>query len=391
MKKALFSLAIGGLGIGITEFVIMGLLPDIASNLNITIPEAGHLISAYAMGVVIGAPVLVLIAGNYPPKKLLIFLMLLFTLFNSLSAFATNYHLLLLTRFLSGLPHGAFFGVGAVVASRMAKKGKESQAVAVMFSGLTVANLAGVPLATYIGHHYSWHYTFALIGLVGVLTIISIKLWLPALPAPQNKKVRHELVFFKRLDAWLIILIIAIGFGGLFTWISYIAPLLIEVAHFSPNSVSYIMALAGLGMFVGNIIGGKLSDKYSPNKTAVGLLLAMACSLLVVHYTASSQPITLIMTFITGLFSFALGSPIQMLMINTAKGAEMLAAAVSQASFNIANALGAFLGGLPLVYGASYTSPELVGVAMSVIGAAIAGILLSHTKQKQIKAKPRAS
>ena len=383
MNRALFSLSIGGLGIGITEFVIMGLLPDIATSLQISIPEAGHLISAYAMGVVIGAPILVLIAGNYPPKQLLIFLMVLFTLFNSLSAFADNYDLLLLTRFLSGLPHGAFFGVGAVVASRIAKKGKESQAVATMFSGLTLANLAGVPLGTYIGHHYSWHYTFGLIALVGICAIITIHKWLPSLPTPEDKKIKHELVFFKQLNAWLIILIIAIGFGGLFTWISYVAPLLTEVTHFSPDDISYIMALAGLGMCIGNLLGGKLSDKYSPNKAAIGLLLAMAVALLLVNLTAESKTCALIMTFITGLVSFALASPIQMLMINTAKGAEMLAAAVSQASINIANALGAFLGGLPLFYGAGYTSPELVGIVMSVIGAIISGILLIHTQKKK--------
>src|SRR5690606_33516272 len=183
MKRSLYALLLGGLGIGITEFVMMGLLPDIAKDLSITIPQAGHLISAYALGVVIGAPLLVVMAGKYPPKSILIFLMILFTVFNGLSAFAPGYTSLFISRLLAGLPHGAFFGVGSGVASRIAPKGKEAQAVSIMFAGLTLANVAGVPLGTYIGHHYSWRLSFAIIVLVGLITIISLKYWMPSLPA----------------------------------------------------------------------------------------------------------------------------------------------------------------------------------------------------------------
>ncbi|WP_369974464.1 MFS transporter [Pedobacter sp. HMWF019] len=381
IKKSLLTLTLGGLGIGITEFVMMGLLPDIAKDLSITIPQAGHLISAYALGVVIGAPLLIVIAGSYPPKKILIALMIMFTAFNALSAFAPGYHTLFIARLLAGLPHGAFFGVGSVVASKIAEKGKEAQAVSLMFAGLTIANIAGVPLGTYIGHHFLWRYTFVIVVIVGLITLFSLKAWLPALPATKDRNLKQELEFFKRPEAWLIILMIAIGTGGLFSWYSYIAPLLTEVSAFSADSITYILVLAGLGMFVGNLVGGKLADRFSPANACVVLLLIMAATLVIVHYISGNQMLSLIMTFITGAVAFALASPIQMLMINTAKGSEMLAASVSQASFNIGNALGAFLGGLPLAAGYDYTSPVFVGTLMALTGAGFAWMLILRNKK----------
>jgi len=381
MKKSLLALTLGGLGIGITEFVMMGLLPDIAKDLNITIPQAGHLISAYALGVVIGAPLLVVIAGSYPPKKILMVLMLMFTGFNAFSAFAPDYNTMFAARLLAGLPHGAFFGVGSVVASRLAEKGKEAQSVSLMFAGLTIANVIGVPLGTYIGHNYSWRYTFVIIVIVGIVTLLSLKSWMPALPATKNRDLGKELNFFKLPESWLIILMIAIGTGGLFSWYSYIAPLLTEVSGFAANSITYILVVAGLGMLVGNFIGGKLADKISPAKATLTLLVAMSISLLIVHYVSGNQIMAIIMTFVTGAIAFAAASPIQMLMINTAKGSEMLAASVSQASFNIGNALGAFLGGLPLAAGFDYTSPVSVGSIMALTGAAFAWMLIARSKR----------
>ena len=381
MKKSLLALTLGGLGIGITEFVMMGLLPDIAKDLNITIPQAGHLISAYALGVVIGAPLLVAIAGSYPPKKILMVLMLMFTGFNAFSAFAPDYNTMFIARLLAGLPHGAFFGVGSVVASKIAEKGKEAQSVSLMFAGLTIANVIGVPLGTYIGHNYSWRYTFVIIVIVGLVTLLSLKSWMPALPATKNRDLGKELNFFKLPESWLIILMIAIGTGGLFSWYSYIAPLLTEVSGFSANSITYILIVAGLGMLVGNFIGGKLADKISPAKATITLLIAMSVSLLIVHYVSGNQVLAVIMTFVTGAIAFAAASPIQMLMINTAKGSEMLAASVSQASFNIGNALGAFLGGLPLAAGYDYTSPVSVGSIMALTGAAFAWMLIARSRR----------
>ncbi|GEP50153.1 MFS transporter AraJ [Flavobacterium noncentrifugens] len=381
MKKSLFALLLGGLTIGITEFVMMGLLPDIAADLKITIPEAGHLISAYAIGVVIGAPTLVILGRNFPPRKMLSVLALMLTVFNSLSIIAPNYEILFLSRLFSGLPHGAFFGVGAVVASRLADKGKEAQAVSIMFSGLTLANLAGVPIGTYIGHHYTWRYTFVLIAFVGLLTLLFLYLWMPNLESKGGESMKTQLRFFKKPEAWLIILITAVGFGGLFAWISYIAPLLTEVSGFSAEAVPYILILAGLGMVVGNFIGGKMADKFSPLTTTITLLLVLALDLTLVFFGSGNQYLSLLLVFMTGCISFAVVAPIQMLMIQTAKGAEIIASAAIQGSFNIGNALGAFLGGLPLVAGYSYASPNLVGVAMSLIGAGITLVFILRKRK----------
>lgn len=381
MKKSLFALALGGLTIGITEFVMMGLLPDIATNLNVTIPVAGYLISAYALGVVIGAPTLVILGRNYPPKKMLLILAMMLAVFNSLSIIAPNYEFLFVTRLLSGLPHGAFFGVGAVVASRLADKGKEAQAISIMFSGLTLANLLGVPLGTYIGHHFFWRYTFVLIGFVGLLTFLFLYLWMPGLESQSGSSMKTQLRFFRKAEAWLITAITAIGFGGLFAWISYIAPLLTDVSGFAAESVPYILILAGLGMVVGNFIGGKMADRFSPPITVLSLLLVLAFDLILVYFGSGNQYLSLFLVFMTGCISFAVVAPIQMLMIQAATGSEMIASAALQGSFNIGNALGAFLGGLPLFAGYSYASPNLVGVDMSLIGALITLALLFKRKK----------
>ena len=380
MKKSLIALSLGGLTIGITEFVMMGLLPDIALNMSVSIPVAGYLISAYALGVVIGAPLLVIIGRNYPPKKMLLILAMMLAVFNALSIIAPTYEILFASRLLSGLPHGAFFGVGAVVASRLADKGKEAQAVSIMFAGLTLANLIGVPIGTYIGHHFLWRYTFVLIAAIGLLTFLFIYLWMPNLESNTGESMKSQLQFFKRAEAWLIIAITAIGFGGLFSWISYIAPLLTNVSGFSPENVPYILILAGLGMVIGNFIGGKLADKFSPATTVMMLLLVMAIDLFLVYTFSSNQYASLFLTFLTGCVSFSIVAPIQMLMIQTATGAEMIASAAIQASFNIGNALGAFLGGLPLIAGYSYASPNLIGVGMSVLGILITFIFIQRKK-----------
>lgn len=381
MKLSLLPLALGGLTIGITEFVMMGLLPDIAHDLNISIPQAGHLISAYALGVVIGAPLLVIAGRNFPPKKMLLAMAIMLTLFNALSIIAPGYNLLFASRFLSGLPHGAFFGVGAVVASRLADVGKEARSIAIMFSGLTIANVVGVPLGTYIGHNYSWRYTFVVVTIIGLITVITLLLLMPKLESKRIDSIKTQLQFFTKVDAWLIIFIVAIGTGGLFCWISYIAPLLTEISGFSTENVPYILILAGLGMVVGNFIGGRLADRFSPATTVLSVLLIMATNLLAVYLFSGNQIVSLILVFATGALSFAVVAPVQMLMIQAAQGAEMIASASLQASFNTGNALGAFLGGLPLVMGYSYASPNLVGVMMALTGSVTALVFINRNRK----------
>ncbi len=372
LDKRILPLAIGGLGIGTTEFTVMGLLPDIAKSLQISIPEAGHLISAYAMGVVIGAPILIGYSVKFPPKKVLITLMVIFTLFNALSAIAPDYTTMLIIRFLSGLPHGAFFGVGTVVAARMAGKGKEAFYISLMFTGLTVANLAMVPLVTYIGHTFHWRWYFAIVAVIGLLTLISLKLWLPVLEKKEDSHFLEELKFLKSRQSWLVLLITAIGFGGLFTWFSYITPLMTIVAGIKESQMAYVMILAGGGMVVGNLVGGYISDRMSPEKTCILLIFLMMSALAGVFFLSDNQTAALILTFVCGALSMSVSAPINIMMMKAAPKSEMMAAAFMQAAFNIANAMGAFLGGIPLEHGFSFNYPSLVGVGMTFIGLVIA-------------------
>ncbi|WP_151949696.1 MFS transporter [Aliarcobacter butzleri] len=368
MTKQLFPLALGGLGIGTTEFVIMGLLPDVANDLAISIPVAGHLISAYALGVVVGAPILVALSAKFPPKYVLITFMILFTFFNALSIIAPDYNTLLMSRFFAGLPHGAFFGVGTVVAAKLAKEGKAAQAIASMFTGLTVANLAMVPLVTYIGHHLHWRYAFGIVSLLGLLTITFLYLWMPKLKSLKSVTFKEEVEFFKTIKAWHILSIVIIGFGGLFAWFSYIAPLLIYVSKFDPSTVSYLMIVAGAGMVVGNIMGGYFSDKKDPVKVIITILLLMLIFLVFVFLFSENKIISIILTFICGVLSMSMGTPISMIMLKNAKHSEMLGAAFVQASFNVANSIGAFVGGIPLIFGLSFNYPSLVGAGIATLG-----------------------
>ncbi|MFT3981434.1 MAG: MFS transporter [Ferruginibacter sp.] len=367
MNKKIFPLALGGLAIGTTEFVIMGLLPDVATDMNISIPKAGYLISAYALGVVIGAPLLVALSGKYEHKKVLTALMLIFALFNGLSALAPEYYSLLLLRFLSGLPHGAFFGIGSVVATKLATEGKKAQYISMMFTGLTVANLAMVPLLTFAGHQTSWRYAFAIVGLLGIATLIAIRKLLPV-TINSNNTLKQEMEFFASSKSWLIMLITAIGFGGLFAWFSYIAPLMIHVTLLPEKMVSYIMLLAGAGMVAGNIVGGYLADKMQPEKAAALLFILLVFSLIAVFFLSGNLYLSLGLTFICGALSMAVGSPVNYLMIRSAKNSETMAAAFMQAAFNIANSVGAFLGGIPLKMGLGFQYPAIVGAGMAFAG-----------------------
>jgi DHA1 family arabinose polymer transporter-like MFS transporter len=383
MNKYIFPLTLGGLGIGTTEFVIMGLLPDVAASMGVSIPTAGYLISAYALGVVVGAPLLVAASTKYNPKKTLLTLMAIFTLFNGLSGLAPNFNSLILLRFLSGLPHGAFFGIGAVVASQLAKEGKQAQSISMMFLGLTVANLAMVPLVTLIGQALSWRYAFGIVALIGAITLFFIHKWLPDQQASENNSVRDELQFFKTGKAWLILLITAVGFGGLFAWFSYVAPLSIHVSRFSPSFVPYIMLLAGLGMVIGNILGGILADKMRPDKAAILLFLLQVITLLAVFFFSDNQYFSLILTFLCGLLAMAVSSPINMLMISTAKDSARMGAAFMQAAFNVANSLGAYFGGLPLAFGLGFNYPSLAGAIMALGGLALSVVFIVKYKSSE--------
>jgi DHA1 family arabinose polymer transporter-like MFS transporter len=381
IKKSLAPLALGGFGIGMTEFVMMGILPDIATGLNISIPEAGYLISAYAVGVVVGAPTLVSMLGHRPPRGVLVWFMLLFAVFNALSAFAPNFHTMMLCRFLAGLPHGAFFGVGAVVATRLADKGKEAAALASMFSGLTLANVVGVPAGTWLGHNMSWRIVFLIVAAIGLATAFMTQKFVPYFEGKQRAGLAKDLRIFRSPKLWLALGITSIGTGGLFAWLSYIAPLLTEVSHFHANSIALIMTVVGVGMTVGVQLGGKLADRVHPLR-AIQILLSTMIVLLVLNaFLASSQPAMVVLAFLVGANALALGPSIQMLLIEHSREAEMLGSSLGQSGFNIGNALGAFLGGIPLTLGYSYASPQWVAASLAGAGLLLSVAMHAHGRR----------
>lgn len=365
MKKSLIALAFGTLGLGIAEFVMMGILPDVAKDLGVSIPVAGHFISAYALGVCVGAPTLIL-ARKHPLKHILLALVTLIMVGNICAAMAPNYWVLLLARFISGLPHGAYFGVASIVAEKLADKGKGSEAVSIMIAGMTIANLFGVPLGTSLSNAISWRVTFLLVGCWGVIILYYIWRWVPHVEGLKDTGFKGQFRFLKKPAPWLILGATALGNGGVFCWYSYINPLLTNVSGFSAESITGLMVLAGFGMVVGNLVSGRLSDRYTPGKVGT-TVQAMICVVLLLIFFLSPYPwlSALLMCFCTaGLF--AVSSPEQVLIIRVAKGGEMLGAACVQVAFNLGNAIGAYVGGLAISGG--YRYPALAGVPFAMVG-----------------------
>lgn len=379
MKKSLIALAFGTLGLGIAEFVMMGILPDVAKDLGISIPVAGHFISAYALGVCVGAPVLIL-ARKHPLKHILLALVTLMMVGNTCAALAPNYWVLLLARFISGLPHGAYFGVASIVAEKLADKGKGSEAVSIMIAGMTIANLFGVPLGTSLSNSISWRVTFLLVGCWGVIILYYIWRWVPHVEGLKDTGFKGQFRFLKTPAPWLILGATALGNGGVFCWYSYINPLLTEVSGFTAESITALMVLAGFGMVVGNLVSGRLSDRYTPGKVGT-TVQAMICIVLLLIFFLSPYPwlSALLMCLCTaGLF--AVSSPEQVLIIRVAEGGEMLGAACVQVAFNLGNAIGAYVGGLAISGG--YRYPALVGVPFAMVG-----FILFLTFYKKYQAK----
>jgi len=375
----------GGFSIGMTEFVMMGILPDVANSLHLTIPQAGHFISAYALGVVVGAPLLTAFGSKWPGHKVLLALMGWFMVFNTASAFTDSYTSLLVFRFLAGLPHGAFFGIGAVVAGELAEPGKEAQAIATMFTGLTVANVVGVPLGTYLGHTYGWYFAFIIVGILGLATFISIYSWMPELPPSSTENFMEDLKVFRRPQLWLVFLLTTIGTGGFFAWYSYIAPLVTHVAGYQADIVTYAMIIAGIGMTVGNLTGAKITEKLNPLKATIIALVLMAGGLSANTFLASGKIFVLIMTFMIGFFAFCVSTPIQMMMINASVESRMLGSSLNQSAFNIGNAIGAYLAGLPIAWGYGFTSADWVGAGLAGCGIMIASVIVYTRNSKQIQ------
>lgn len=383
MNKAIIALALGTLGLGMSEFSMMGILPDIAKYLNISIPQAGHFISAYAIGVSVGAPVIVLFAKDLPLKRILLLLVIIYFIGNLSFAISSNYWFSLISRFIAGLPHGAFFGVGSIVASKIAKPGKVTSAIAGMISGMTIANLIGVPITTFISHEFSWKIAYLGIALFAIVIFYLVKIWVPALaPLPSKGGIKGQFKFLKQKGPWLIIIVTIMGNGGIFAYYSYINPLMTQYSGFSASAMTGVMIFAGLGTVIGNIIGGRLSDKFLPEKVGTVTQGIVVLLLLAIFLFADIKWISFILMFMTTACLFAVSAPQQFLLLENSKGNELLGGACVQIAFNLGNAIGAFIGGIPINNKFTYNYCALAGLGLAFIGFIV---FLYYCKYSQMK------
>ncbi|MDH1441222.1 MFS transporter [Pseudomonas sp. GD03721] len=360
------ALALGGFAIGTGEFAIMGLMPNVAADLGVSEPQVGHVISAYALGVVVGAPVLALLGARLPRRILLLLLMGCFALGNFASALAPSYEPLLIFRFIAGLPHGAYFGIAMLVAASMAPPHKRAKAVSRVLAGLTVAILIGNPLATWLGQFMSWRYAFALVGIIAISTIAMVAIFLPADPHEQRSSPMGELRAFNRAPIWLALGIGAIGFAGMFCVFSYMAPTLLHVTQVGPGWIPLAMGVFGAGCIVGNSAGGWLFDRL--RLRAVAWILAWSTLVLLVFPFAAHSLWTILPAIFALGTMIALGPALQTHLMDVATGAQTLAAASNHAAFNVANALGPWLGGLAISAGMGWTVTGYIGAATAIGG-----------------------
>lgn len=380
MPRALLALAVGAFGIGCTEFAVIGLLPQISADLGVGVPAMGLLITAYAIGVVIGAPVLTMLSSKLTTRQTLIALMGVFFAGNVLSAVAPTYQLLVVARVITAFAHGSFFGVGAVAARRVVAPEKATQAISLMFVGLTVANVAGVPLGTWVGQHAGWRWVFGGIAAIGVLTVLALRAYLPA--DQVRIDLAHELGAFRRRRVWAGLGITTIGFGSLFAVYSYISPILTGVTGLSGGAVTGVLVLFGVGTTVGTLAGGRFGDRWGMRVVAVGLLIV--AGLMAVFTVTSAHPVAAVITLVLfGTVAFALGPIVQNMIIEAAGTSGSLVSAANQGAFNIANAIGAGLGALVIEQGFGYLAPMWVAAGLALAGAALAVVLLAGTSTRR--------
>ena len=373
-QRALLALALGGFGIGTGEFVTLGLLPNVAASLHVSIPRAGELISAYALGVVVGAPLLTAAAVRLPRKGLLITIALVLAGGNFASAAMPGFVSLLVLRFLTGLPHGAYFGVASVLAGKLVAPPKRSSAMAVVFAGLTMANVIGVPLMTLVGQHSSWRICFLVVGAIEVLAAGCVAAVVPIdrVDAAGNApKLRQELHAFRQPQIWLSLAIAMIGGAGLFATFSYIAPMMTHVAKFSPGAITPLLILFGLGMTGGNLVGARLADR-ALMRTVYAAMSAEVVVAACFFFTARNEITAAVTIFLFPFCALAILPALQSRIVGLAGGAPNLAAASIHAAFNIANSLGAWLGGITIAAGLGYAAPNLVAAGLAALGLGIA-------------------
>jgi DHA1 family inner membrane transport protein len=388
MPLALLALAIGAFGIGTTEFVVMGLLPQIADDFGVSIPSAGFLVTGYALGVVVGAPLMTLLGTKVGRKTMLMLLMGVFAVGNLLSALAPTFPLMLVGRIVTSLAHGAFFGIGAVVAAELVAPQKKAGAIATMFTGLTVANIVGVPLGTFIGQAVGWRLTFAGVAALGAVGLFGIAKLVPAMPRPEGAHLRREVAAFRNVQVVLAMGMTVLGFGGVFAAVTYIAPMMTHVAGYSDGAVTWLLVLLGIGMFLGNLIGGRYADR-ALMPMLYTTLGGLAVALGLFTFTAHNKILAAVTLLLVGALGFATVPPLQKRVLDQAHGAPTLASAVNIGAFNLGNALAAWLGGIVISAGFGYTAPNWVGALLAA--AALVLALWSAALERRTSARAQAA
>nr|WP_246380556.1 MFS transporter [Paeniglutamicibacter cryotolerans] len=385
MLLAVLALALGGFGIGTTEFSIMGLLQEGAIDLGVDNPSMGYLISSYALGVVVGAPVLTALGAKVARKTMVLWLMVFFTAANLSSVLAPTYEWMLASRFLAGLPHGAYFGIAAILAGTLVPASMRGRAIAWVMLGLSVSNVVGVPLVVFLGQVYGWRWMFGAVGIVGALTWLAIRTFVPHAPAHKEASIRRELTALRNGQVWLAMLTGIVGFGGFFAVYSFISPTLTLVTGMSISSIPLVLGLYGVGMVVGNVIGGRLADW-----SVMGSIYVASCAMvlfqLLFGLLSPFQAPALILLFLLGITGSTMVPGLQALLMDSAPHAQSLAASLNHSALNVANAMGAALGAWVILAGFGYQAPAFLGSGLAVLGLCLALITGARAK-RQAKAR----
>ncbi|MED4039162.1 MFS transporter [Niallia taxi] len=377
---ALWTLVIGAFAIGMTEFVIMGLLPEVARDVHSSIAAAGQLITGYALGVAVGGPILVLITYKMSQKNLLMLLMLIFILGNLMATIASSYGVLMVSRLLTSLAHGSFFGVGAIMAASLVEYSRRASAMALMFTGLTVANIIGVPFGTFVGQQFGWRSSFLIIAIIGFITLIGIYMLVPKPKEQKSTDLKKELAVLKNNQLWLALLIAMFCFGSVFTLFTYITPILTDVTGFQSNAVSWMLVVFGLGVTVGNILGGKLAD-WNINLSLQYILIVFILYFFVLYVLQFSMILMIPGIFIFGVLAFSMVPMLQFRILGLSAEAPTIASTLNQSAMNLGNAGGAFAGGLSVTY---LPLHDLVLVAPIIT---VIGFILLFVQMRGVKAK----
>lgn len=378
----ILALTVSAFAVGTAEFVIAGLLPDIARDLGVSIPAAGQLVTAYAMGVVVGAPVLAVATSRMPRKLVLLLMLGIFILGNFLSAVSPNYALLMIARIVAAFAHGSLFGVGAVVATDLVAPNRRAGAIALMFTGLTVANIAGVPLGTLVGQLYGWRATFWAIAGLGVLSFSAVAMLVPSVAGGGAIDVRNEFTIARRPEVLLALATTVLGWGCVFVLFTYIVPILEEISGFGPRAVTVILFVIGVGLTIGVNVGGRLADRLGLTRALIGMLIVLAALSALFALASHDKIAAVVVIFLWGMAAFATVPPLQARVLDSAKEAPNVASALNVGAFNLGNAGGAFLGGVVINLGFGFTAVPLAAALVALVGLAMATLSVGLERRR---------